>query len=195
MELFIEIFFAVIILFWIYRFALILVKMKRKIILPNSDDELAVIRKFPQKIINPPTFSKQIGGIITYVLIFLYVIIMFIVGQFFLEFYWSLYLLLMLPILQFSNILNMFAIIEEGIICGARFIGWRKIKSFEFATIDFDHRFYGYSIEVNNQYEMIIKTRFETFPCIITSEEMMEKLRSILYQHNVRELELAENEL
>eukprot|EP00130_Batrachochytrium_dendrobatidis_P008613 XP_006683488.1 hypothetical protein BATDEDRAFT_93249 [Batrachochytrium dendrobatidis JAM81] len=192
LELFFEIFFAAIILFSIYRFVLILAKMKLKIVLPTSNDELAVIRKFPQKIVNAPTFSKQKGGIITYALILVYVITMFVLGQYFLEFYWTLYLLLMLPMLQFSNLLNMFAITDEGVICGARFIAWGKIKSFEFVLIEVNHRFYGHSLEVNNQHELEIKTRFETLRCIITSEEMKEKLRTILYEHNVPELEITE---
>ncbi|RDW18301.1 hypothetical protein CWR48_12020 [Oceanobacillus arenosus] len=193
MELFFEISFAAIILFSVYRFIHILVKMKQKIVLPASDNELAVIRKFPQKIIKAPTYSEQKGGIITYVVILVYVITMFSLGQFYLEFYWTLYLLLMLPMLQFSKLLNMFAITDEGIICGARFIAWRKMKSFEFVLIEVNHRFYGYSTEVNNQHEIIIKTRFETFRCVITSEEMMGKLRTILSEHNVAELKITED--
>ncbi|AXI08837.1 hypothetical protein CV093_08270 [Oceanobacillus sp. 143] len=187
MELFIEILIAAVILFYIYRFVLIIAKMKEKVVFPTSSEGIADIRKFPQKIVNAPTYFGQKWGLITYAIILAYVITMFCLVKY-LEINWATYLLVLLPLFNFSNLLNMFVIVQDGILCGGHFVSWKKIKTFEFVLIDANHRYYGHSEIVNNQYEIKIKTGILTLSSIITSEEMRKKLRSILYEHNVIEL-------
>lgn len=194
MELFIRILFTAITFVYSYHFILALVKMKQPIILPTSEKELAMIRKYPEKMIHAPTYTKQKNGIIMYALFLSYMIIMFILGSYFLDFYWTLYLLFILPVLfHLSNLLNMFAFTQDGVLCGARFVPWKKIKSFEFVRIDINHRYYGFSKEVNDQYELKIKTRSGTFSCIVTSNEMKERLRFFLDQQKIAELHLEKD--
>lgn len=98
------------------------------------------------------------------------------------DFQWSYYLLVLLPFAHTHNLLNMFAISNQGILKGSRFIPWRKIKSYSFASIDYNSNFYGFSKEVNQGYELTIKTNYRTFKCMVTTDEMKERMNHILKQ-------------
>ncbi|MFD1851520.1 hypothetical protein [Oceanobacillus bengalensis] len=94
-----------------------------------------------------------------------------------------LFLLITIPMFHLSNLLNIFAVVEGGIIFGARFVPWRKIKSFEFVRIDVKHNYYGFTSEVNDQYELKVKTSFRTLSSIITSEEIKGRISNIVEEH------------
>ncbi|MFC4022292.1 hypothetical protein ACFOUV_00510 [Oceanobacillus longus] len=178
--------FVAIVFYYAYRVIQVLIKMRKDIVLPVSAEELASIRKEPQKTVKPPTYSSQRAGIIFYILVLIYIIGMIIlvwrhdVG-------FGLYFLIIFPIFHLSNFLNLFAVTKDGILCGARFASWKNIKSFEFLRIDVNHNYYGFSSEVNNQYELRIKTRFSTLSCVVTSEEMKAKLVGLLKEQGVEQ--------
>ncbi|WP_176330252.1 hypothetical protein [Oceanobacillus rekensis] len=179
--------FIAIVFYYAYRFIQLLIKMKQDIVLPVTTDELASIRKEPRKTVKSPTYTSQKAGIILYALVLTSIIGMFIlILQFQHDFVLMLYFLFMIPVIDMSNFLNLFAVTKDGILCGARFASWKSIKSFEFVRIDVKHNYYGVSREINDQYELRIKTRFNTLTCIVTTEEMKGKLGDLMGEENVK---------
>jgi hypothetical protein len=173
--------FIAILFYYAYRFIQVLIKMNQDIVLPVTVEELASIRKEPQKTVKPPTYTSQKAGIIFYVLVLIFIIGMFILNwKFRHDVVSMLYFLIMIPVIHMSYFLNLFAVTNDGVLCGARFASWKNIKSFEFVRIDVNHNYYGFSREINNQYELRIKTRFNTLSCIVTTKEMKEKLGDLL---------------
>jgi len=183
MKLLLDAVFFVIIGYYCIRFIQVLIRMSSKIIFPITPEERAVIRKQPDKVLDPPTYSKQKVGIIIYSIMLLFIISMYFIGLTFNEINWSIYLLVFTPLTTSSNLLNLFAVTRDGIMSGMRFVPWDKMKSYEFVRIDLNHKYYGFSKEVNNKYELIIQTKSFPINCIVTSDEMKERLENILNQH------------
>lgn len=143
-----------------------------------------MIRKHAEQKLNLPRISEQKTGIIIYTVMLVFVTIMFLLSVLFHTFSWSIYLLLFLLMAQNNNYFNLFAIYGDGILSDNRFISWDKIKSFQFIPIDMNHRFYGYSKEVNDKFELKIKTSFSSTYCIVTSNEAKEILNQILIENS-----------
>lgn len=158
--------------------------MKKPPILPATQEEVLKIRKDPQKPIKFPTYANHKGAMILYYLLLLFLIVMYILGIITGGIPWSYYLFVLIAMSNLHNFLNVFAIVDDGLLCGSRFIAWKKVKSFQFIPIDKDHRFYGYSKEVNNDsYELIIEQRIFPISLIVTSKEMKEKMAEVLNKH------------
>jgi len=51
--------------------------------------------------------------------------------------------------------------------------------------IDIKHKYYGFSKEANDGYELKIKTNGFPISCVVTSIEMKEKLTSVLRERSV----------
>jgi len=79
---------------------------------------------------------------------------------------------------------NLFAVQEGGVLCGGRFLSWKKIQSYQFEPISPNQRLYGYNPEVNSGWELLIQTRLSAVSCIVTSEEVKEKLTRMLEEQN-----------
>lgn len=185
-----------IILYYGSQFSKMILTLKQNIIFPLTGEEQASIRRFPQKPIKSPTLKEQKGGLIGYVSVLLFVIAMFI-------FTWVYhsepmiftgYILIMLPLINIGNILNVFAITKNGVLLGARFIKWETIKRYELQTIDIKHKYYGHAKEVNDQYVLIIHTKLRGHDLIVTSREAKDKLIDLLHEKEIYESELKENE-
>lgn len=160
--------------------------MKREqVVLPKTEEDRKVIRNHPEKMLAPPVYSKQKTGIIFYAVMLLLLIAVLITGILLNDDNWSLYLFMCIPLIQMhmESFLNLFAVTDNGILSGKGFFSWNKIKSFQFVPIDINHRYYGYAQDVNNTYEMKIKTTFQTVSCVVTTEEMKERLRELLREH------------
>lgn len=177
--------FVIAISYYLYKFVYLLFKMKQNILLPTTMDEMNTLRRFPQKPVSFPTWSNQKWGLIIYAFMLLFLIVMFILGVIGDYFQWSYFLLLFLPLTNTNNLLNIFAVLEDGILSGNRFIPWKKIKSFRFVPIDRNHKFYGYDKKVNEGYELIIKTKGSSTYCIVTSEEMRDRISKFINEHKV----------
>ncbi|WP_382390880.1 hypothetical protein [Lentibacillus juripiscarius] len=158
-------------------------KTKKDVILPTTQEEIAAIRTYQQRTVKFPTYSEQKAGIIMYSLTLLFMFVMFFIGTCLKEFELSFYPLIFLPLLHTYNFLDLFAVLDDGILCGTRFIAWGKIKSFEFVRIDMNHKYYGFSKEVNDKYELRVKAKFHYISCIVTTDEIKEKLNSVLNEH------------
>ncbi|MDQ0971556.1 hypothetical protein QFZ31_001434 [Neobacillus niacini] len=185
MKLLLSVILLIIIVYQSFKFVQLLIKMKQKIFLPTTNEELLTIRKYPQKAVVELAYSKHKVGIIVYFFMHIYLVVMLIIGGVNKNMDWSFYLLLFLPLIYSHNLLNVFAIVEGGVMSGSRFAAWKTMKSFDFIPINANHKFYGYSKEVNNGYELIIKTKVFPVSCIITSEETKEKLTKILSEHAI----------
>lgn len=98
---------------------------------------------------------------------------------------WPQFLLLSFILLQARvfHLFNMFAVTEGGLLSGSQFIPWKKIKSFQFIPIHINHRFYGHAREINDKYELKVKTAFYSTSCVVLSENMKEQLQRILSSH------------
>lgn len=180
MKLLLSVTLLLMIVYHCLKFVLLFKKMNQKNILPLSKEELLTIRIYPQKSVVEPTLSNHKVGIIVYFLMLIYLLSMLIIGTVNKNIDWSFYLLLFLPIIYSHNLLNVFAIVDGGLLSGSRFVNWKTIKSFEFIPITANHKYYGYSKEVNNGYELKIKTKIFPISCIVTAEETKEKLTNIL---------------
>jgi hypothetical protein len=162
-----------------YRFLQLLLKMNQKALLPVSKEESIDLRKFPQKTVEPPTYANQKWGILLYTMLLSFMLVMFLLGLF-RQFNWSYYLILLIPLFQSHNLFHLFAVLEEGILTGNRYIPWSRIRSYRFEPIDQNHRYYGYGKEVNSGYELILKGKFFSSSVIVTSELMKESLSKTL---------------
>lgn len=178
--------FFIILSYFSFKFVQVLIKMKRNIVIPANAEEIVFIRNYPQKHVDFPTYSKQKWGIFIYALMVLFVFTMFLIGSLLNKFDWTFYLLLFLPLTHSYNLLNLFVVLEDGILSGNHFIAWRRIKSFQFVPIDVNHKYYGYEKEVNSGYELIIKGTLKSVSVIITSDEMREKLSKLLNEQIIR---------
>ncbi len=148
--------------------------------MPITEEEIVSIRRYPQKTVDFPIYSKQKAGIIAYSIILLLVVIVFFLGVFL---NMSFHFLMLIPLVNSHNLLNIFAVIGDGVISGGRFIAWSKINSFQFIPIDINHKYYGYSKEVNDGYELKIVAKGHSVNCIVTTGEMREKLNNVLARH------------
>ncbi|WLR42654.1 hypothetical protein LC087_18565 [Bacillus carboniphilus] len=125
--------------------------------------------------------SKQKKGMMFYTG-FLLFLISFIIWEDTLESILPVYFIFLPTLFMSRQLLNLFAIKKTGVLYGNRFIPWRKFSSFEFRMIDKNHKFYGYSKEVNEGYELLLHKRGMSVRCFVTSEEMKEKLTKVLNQ-------------
>lgn len=194
LKMFMIIFFFIIIVYLSFRFVQLLTKINQQAIIPITAEEMKSLRIYPQKSVDFPSYSKQKVGIILYILMLIFVMAMFVIGAFNKSIEWSYYLLVFLPLVHSDNLLNLFAVVDDGLISGRRFVSWKKIKSFHFAPIDMNHRFYGYSKEVNEGYELKIRVKYFSISCIVTSKEMKEKLAEILSENGAVDQKRSELE-
>ncbi|WP_071396544.1 hypothetical protein [Bacillus tuaregi] len=177
MKLVINILFLIALGYYFYKFIQLLIKMKQPVIVPINESERNVLRIFPQKPVASPSYAKQKWGIIIYSFMLLFVLTMFIIGF---DLNWSYQILLFLPLINSRNSFNLFALVEDGILCGDRFIAWKQMKSFQVVPIEPNHKYYGYEKDVNEGYEIRIKTRGRSISCIVTTSDMNEKLTGII---------------
>src|SRR5699024_4788278 len=117
-----------------------------------TNEERSAIRKIPGKEIDFPTYSKQKVAIIIYSFMLLFVIAVFLFGILSHNFGWSFYLLFFFLLSYSYQLLNLFTVVEDVLLSGSRFIPCNKLKSFHFVSIDINHKYYGYTKEVNGGY-------------------------------------------
>jgi len=177
----------VITVYFSYRYVRIMIKLGEESILPSTVEEVTSIWKDPNKAIDFPTYSKQKSSVIFYPIVLVIVLATILFVLFNPESSGAILLVLFYPLLFTQRMFNLFSLFEDGLLCGSRFIPWRRMKSFYFIRIVKQHRYYGFSDEVNQGYELKIKTKSFPISCLITTEETKEKLTRILKEHDVVE--------
>lgn len=165
---------------YVYLYLRQIIKMNQTAAFPVTENDIKAIRRQPKAPIALPDISQQktglyLNGIV--ILILLFLLIAKILGYFS---DWTYFSILFPMLLNFNQTWNVFAFMGDGVLCGGRFVPWKRIQSYEFEPIDKDHRFYGYVSEVNSGYELEIKTKLSSVNCIVTSEAAKEKLSGIL---------------
>lgn len=184
--LFLYLILIAVLLYFTANFIRLVYKLKGPVIFPLTIQDQENIKIFPQRK-NARQSLKGIKGSA-----FLYVIaLMFAYGALIYSYLFSIntFILAVIPVVNIKNLLNLFAIVEKGIILGNKYIPWRKMKSFNFQPIDFNHPYYGYSKEINNGYELVIKKQLFSVRCIVTDENTKHKLQSILKQNGIAGLD------
>ena len=184
MQTAIFILFVIFVLYIVYRFGLLLFKMKQPMIYPESDKEMAFIHIYPQKTIQLSRPSFQKGGLILYGCMIIYFVVVLLLWIYFESISWPLLLLAIVPYLQIQHVFNMFAILQDGVLFGGRFIRWKYIQSYEWIEINTNHLIYSFGEELNNGYELKIKTKLLSLPVslIVTDKEVKEDLTETLKQ-------------
>ena len=163
-----------------FKFFRIVIKLKQPIVFPITEEDLKSIRIQPKKTVSLPVLSQQKSGLFItgYALLFILLLLFFDLfeGSRLYAFY-----IIFIPLyFNFNQTWNLFAIVESGVLCGGRFVPWKKVHSYHFEPIDINNRFYGFSPKVNAGYELWVTTKFSEVSCIVTSEEVKEKLTGIL---------------
>ncbi|MGR6897378.1 hypothetical protein [Rummeliibacillus sp. TYF-LIM-RU47] len=175
-----------VLLYFTANFIRLVYKLKGPVIFPLTIQDQENIKIFPQrknarqslKAIKESAFLYVIALMIAYgALIYSYLISI------------NTFILAVIPIINIKNLLNLFAIVDEGLVIGNKYIPWRKMKSFNFQPIDFNHPYYGYSKEINNGYELVIKKQLFSVSCIVTDEDTKHKLQNILKQNGIAGLD------
>lgn len=181
----IEITVLVAMLYYTFRLIQVLVKMRQTIIFPSTVQEVKALRKYPQKTVDNPTYKYQKSGFLLNILAVLFIAAMFSIGMI-TEALGSNHYLFMLAFLVYSYLmlqLNLFAVIDDGLLIGSRFIPWERIKKLYFTPIDVDHRYYGHTKEANGGYVLKIKTRIGFRQVIIMSEDLKHQLSQLMHEH------------
>lgn len=180
MILIFEAVFLFIVIYFSYHYIILITKMKKTALIPSDKNDLSAVRKFPQKASDSPVISKNRLGLTMYAVMLVFLIAMFIFGKYNLKFSWTYLYLLFIPLINAKDLLNVFAVYDDGFISGSRFVPWKSLKSFHFKKIDLNHKYYGFSSEVNEGYELILKTKMSSHSLVVTEEEMKEKLVRVL---------------
>ena len=168
---------------YVYLYLRQIIKMNQTATFPVTKEDVTAIRRQPKAPIALPRIAHQklgfyINGIVILILLFLLIAKML---GYFSE--WTYFSILFPMLINYNQTWNVFAIMDNGVLCGGRFIPWKRIQFYEFKPIDNDHRYYGYVPEVNGGYELEIKTKFTSVNCIVTSEAAKDKLSGILDAH------------
>ncbi|KON85743.1 hypothetical protein AF332_02110 [Sporosarcina globispora] len=183
MRLIFEALFLFIVIYYSYHYIILITKMKKSALIPFNKTDLETVRKFPQKSADAPVISKNKLGLTMYAVMLVFLIAMFIFGKYNMKFSWTYLYLLFIPLINARDLLNVFAVYDDGFICGSKFVPWKKLKSFHFKKIDLNHKYYGYSQEVNEGYELILKTKMGSHSFIVTEDEMKERLAGMFEKH------------
>ncbi|MBT2687676.1 hypothetical protein J7I93_05755 [Bacillus sp. ISL-47] len=184
MKLIFEFLFLSIVIYYSYHYIILITKMKKKTaLIPFDKIDLKTVRKFPQKSADAPVISKNKLGLTMYAVMLFFLIATFIFGKYNMKFSWTYLYLLFIPLINAKDLLNVFAVFGDGFISGSKFVPWKKVKSFHFKKIVLNHKYYGYSQEVNEGYELILKTKMTSHSLVVTEEEMKERLASIFEEH------------
>lgn len=163
-----------------YKFLRIVIKLKQPIVFPVTQEDLESIRIIPKKAVNLPILSHQKSGLLLTGITLLFILIILVLDIFKDSRLYSFFIIYIPFLFNFNQAWNLFTLVEEGVLCGGRFVLWKRIQSYHFKPIDVHSRFYGFSPEVNNGYELWITTKFSEVSCIVTSEDVKEKLAGIL---------------
>lgn len=184
--LYLKLLFFLVFGYYVYHFIQIIFRMESKKIFPKSEDEILDLRKLPEKPLDYPSLKKQKVGILLYGGALLFVFIMYVLLFFFFDsengFDWILYITLLLPF-SYVDLLNLFAIFDDGILIGNKFVPWGRLKGYHFIPIDMNHRFYGYDRKVNSGYELEFKGKVFSYNCIVITDEMKVTLEKLLDSH------------
>lgn len=166
-----------------FRFFRILIKMKQPAVFPVTEEDLKATRIQPKITVELPIISRQKTGLLKMGIVLLLLFSLMVIDLFSKSIALPYAIVIILALFNFNQFWNLFAIVEDGVLCGGRVVPWKSIQSYQFEQIDMNHHFYRDSPEVNIGYELWIITKYSEVSCIVTSEAVKEKLTGILDAH------------
>lgn len=162
------------------RFVHVLIKMRKPVVFPVTVEDWEAIRMQPKKPIGRLAVSNQKTAVWIHSL-FILIFTALVLYELFTPKCNTLFLFVFIPsLLNLPKLWNLFAVQEDGVLAGQRFVPWDRMQSYAFIPIDIHHRFYGYSPELNEGYELMIQTKWSEVSCLVTSEAVKEKLAQLL---------------
>lgn len=174
---------GILFLFLCFRFFRLVIKMKQPIVFPVTEEDLQAIRVQPKKTIERPIVFEQKSALKWLGFSLAIFLIMAVYNLLDTTIHLPSAYVFIWSLINFNHIWNLFAVVEDGVLCGGKFVSWKNIRSYHFEEIDKHHRFYGDSPEVNSGYELWIMTKYSEVSCVVTSEVVKEKLAGILDAH------------
>lgn len=171
---------GILFLFLCFRFFRLVIKMKQPTVFPVTEEDLQAIRVQSKKTIERPVISQQKSALTWLGFNLSIFLILAVYSLLDTTINLSYAVPLILTLIYFNYIWNLFAIVEGGVLSGGKFVSWKNIQSYHFEEIDENHRFYGDSPEVNSGYELWIVTKYSEVSCVVTSVAVKEKLTGIL---------------
>lgn len=169
----------VLFLFLFFRLFRLILKMKQPTIFPVTEEDLQAIRVQPKKVVELPMILRQKTGLI-WLGIYLLLMLIGVIYNLLRNYNISFVIIPLYALFTFKHAWNLFAFVQNGVLCEGRFVPWKRIHSYHFEEVDENHHFYGYSPEVNSGYELWIMTKYSEVSCIVTSEAVKEKLTELL---------------
>jgi len=157
--------------------------MKQPTVFPVMEEDLKATRIQPKIAVELPIISRQKTGLLMMGIVLLLIFSFMVIDLFSKSIALPYAIVIILALFNFNQFWNLFAIVKDGVLCGGRFVPWKRIQSYQFEQIDMNHHFYGDSPEVNNGYKLWITTKYSEVSCIVTSEAVKEKLTGILDAH------------
>ncbi|SHH26152.1 hypothetical protein [Virgibacillus chiguensis] len=196
METLFMIFVLLALVYYIFRIIQVIVKLKQAHIFPLTNEERRTIRKHPQKITAPPTVEGQKLGLLANVAFLFFIASMFSIVYITDVFSWHQYLFMLFFLMYayFMLPLNLVAVKQDGILIGTRFLSWKHIHSIKAVAIYKNHKFYGYSSDVNIGFVVKIKYKFGFTSFVVTSEKTLKQLLKICQEHVTVEDEIHTSE-
>ncbi|MCG3087674.1 hypothetical protein [Sporosarcina cyprini] len=170
---------------YVYLYLRQIIKMNQTAVFPVTEEDVKAIRRQPKAPIGLMGISHQKIGLYLNGSLIALAFLLEISKKlgYFID--WTSLSFILPGLINYNQTWNVFAIMDDGVLCGGRFVPWKRMQSYEFEPINKDHRYYGYVSEVNSGYELEIKTKLTYVNCIVTSEEAKEKLSALLDAHLV----------
>lgn len=177
---FITVFWVVILFYYVIRFVRVLLKWKNPVVFPLTKDEWTSIGVHPNKTVGKlEIFHQKVavwGNGLTIFFIAGWIVFETIIAKQ----HFPAVIALIPTLWNLPKLWNHFAFQKDGIVCGYRFVPWKRVQSYQFIPIDQNHRYYGYSPELNEGYELLIHTKFSEVSCLVTTESVKQKLILLL---------------
>lgn len=164
-------------------FVRVLIKMRQPVVFPITKQEWRAIRIHPQKSVSLPIISQQKAAVWIMALVISFFSVLALYYTLVAKQNWSIFVVFIPTLLNLTKLWNLFVVQEGGILCGGRFVPWKRIQSYQFIPIDMNHRYYGFSPELKDGYELMVHTKMSEVSCIVTTEAVKEKLIHMLDEH------------
>ena len=165
----------------LFKFYRLKSKLKQAVIFPVTEEDLKAMRAQPKKALDLPVVASLRKGIYGLGLLFLIFIIMVIYDLYDGEVVgWNHLALFTVPLMIFNPAWNLFAIVEDGVICEGRFVPWNSIRSYQIEEVHSNHPVY--TPGVNKAYVLKIhrKKKYFIISCFITSDAVKAKVIRLL---------------
>ncbi|MFS0688950.1 hypothetical protein AB1K89_06885 [Sporosarcina sp. 179-K 8C2 HS] len=165
----------------LFKFYRLKSKLKQAVVFPVTEEDLKAIRAQPKRALDLPVAASLLRGICGLGLFFLIFIITVIYDLYDSEVIkWNTYAMFIVPLLFFNPAWNLFAIVDDGVICEGRFVPWHSIRSYEIEEVHSNHPVYTPGVSIAYVLKIHGKRKYFIVSCFITSDAVKEKVIGLL---------------